>query len=61
MGDSVSIENGDTVYYERCFGDSRLIFVGMAEGMEYHDCVLIHKGRPCGAEFRDVVLAEKRP
>ena len=42
----MTIENGELVNYERCFGDATCKFVGLAEGLEYsNDCVLLHAGK----------------
>lgn len=49
------IQHGDIVTYERCFGDSELIFVGMSESLAYNnDCVLILDNHPVPACFVDV-------
>lgn len=58
MSDECEIKNGDQVYYRRCFGEYPATFVGMADGMEHHDCVLIYRGVPCGAEFSGVEPVE---
>ena len=51
----MTINNGDLVTYERCFGDSVCTFVGIAEQLEYdNDCVLIYNNRAVPAVLADV-------
>jgi hypothetical protein len=52
---SKEIANGDKVTYRRCFGESELTFVGMAEELKFNNnCVLIKDGDAVPACFCDV-------
>ena len=46
------IKNGDKVTYKECFGDEVLVFVGMAQALNYcNDCVLHADGLAFPARF----------
>lgn len=41
---------GDTVIYPRCYGDKRLVYVGMANQLDFkNDCVVTYDGKACPA------------
>ena len=45
---SVQIFCGDKVTYPECFGEKELIFVGMAEQLDFNnDCVVTYNGDAC--------------
>ena len=53
------IESGDKCYYERCFGDDHVEFVGMAKSINgLNDSVVIHRGQACPVIFSYLVKIE---
>ncbi len=45
---NVQLFCGDKVAYPECFGEKELIFVGMAEQLDFNnDCVVIYNGNAC--------------
>lgn len=55
------IKNGDVVTYPECFGDTELIFVGMAESLSYsNNAVVVHSGNACPVRFSGLKKVAKQ-
>jgi hypothetical protein len=53
---SVQIFCGDKVIYPECFGHKELVFVGMAQQLDYsNDCVVTRNGNACPARRSGLV------
>jgi len=53
---SAQLFSGDKVTYPECFGDKVLVFVGMAEQLDFsNDCVVTHGGNACPARRSGLV------
>lgn len=49
---NATFKSGDRVTYQECFGDKELIFVGMAESLEFNNnCIVIYDGKAVPVRF----------
>lgn len=55
------IKNGDTVTYPECFGDKKLIFVGMAKTLKYHnDCIVMYDDRAAPVKYSGLIKLDPK-
>ncbi len=55
----MSIENGDKVIYPECFGNSVMVFVGMAHNLNFNnDCVVLRNGEAVPVKYSGLVKVE---
>ncbi len=57
----MNIENGDKVKYPECFGDSVMVFVGMAHDLNVtNDCVVVRNGNAVPVRYSGLVKVEEQ-